>query len=75
MKAMLPFQRSEFLGELLHSRLPLEIRDAKFGPGEIIVSKQGRQEADVALGVCVGELQELVHIRESEIFSRYAGAH
>jgi hypothetical protein len=65
----------EFLGELLHSRLPLEVRDAKFGPGEIIVSKQGRQEADVALGVCVRELQELVHAKESEIFSRYAGAH
>lgn len=65
----------EFLGELLHSRVPLEVRDAKFGPGEIIVSKPSRQEADVALGMCVRELQELVHARESEIFSKYAGAH
>jgi hypothetical protein len=64
----------EFLGELLHSRVPLEVRDAKFGPGEIIVSKQDRQEADADLGVCVRELQELVHARESEILSKYAGA-
>jgi hypothetical protein len=63
----------DFLGGLLHSKVPLEIRDAKFGPGEIIVSKQDKDEADVALGVCVKELQELVHARESEIFSRHAG--
>jgi hypothetical protein len=65
----------DFLGELLHSKVPLEVRDAKFGPGEIIVSKQSKEEADVALGMCVKELQELVHARESEIFSKYAGAH
>jgi len=63
----------DFLGELLHSKVPLEIRDAKFGPGEIIVSKQDRKEADVALSMGVKELQELVHARESEIFSKYAG--
>lgn len=62
----------DFLGELLHSKVPLEVRDAKFGPGEIIVSKQNKEEADVALGRCVKELQELVHAKESEIFSKYA---
>jgi hypothetical protein len=65
----------EFLGELLHSKVPLEIRDAKFGPGEIIVSKESKEEADVSLDIAVRELQELVHAKESEIFSRYAGAH
>lgn len=65
----------EFLGELLHSKVPLEVRDAKFGPGEILVSKQNKEEADAALGMCVKELQELVHAKESEIFSKYAGAH
>jgi hypothetical protein len=64
----------DFLGELLHSKVPLEVRDAKFGPGEIIVSRQSKEDADVALGMCVKELQELVHAKESEIFSRYAGA-
>ena len=64
----------DFLGELLHSKVPLEVRDAKFGPGEIIVSRQSKEEADAALGMCVKELQELVHAKESEIFSRYAGA-
>ncbi len=62
----------DFLGELLHSKVPLEIREAKFGPGEIIVAKQNKQEADAALDMCVKELQELVHARESEIFSKYA---
>jgi hypothetical protein len=64
----------DFLGELLHSKVPIEVRDAKFGPGEIMVSKQSKEEADAALGMCVKELQELVHAKESEIFSRYAGA-
>lgn len=63
----------DFLGELLHSKVPLEIRDAKFGPGEIIVSKQSKEEADAVLGMCVKELQELVHAKGSEIFSKYAG--
>lgn len=63
----------DFLGELLHSKVPLEVREAKFGPGEIIVTKQNKEEADAALGMCVKELQELVHAKESEIFSKYAG--
>ena len=62
----------DFLGELLHSKVPIELRDAKFGPGEIIVAKQNKEEAKVALGMCVKELQELVHARESEILSKYA---
>jgi len=65
----------EFLGELLHSKVPIEVRDAKFGPGEIIVSRQSKEEAEVALGVCVRELQELVHAKESEIFTKYTSAH
>ena len=62
----------DFLGELVHSRVPIQVRDAKFGPGEIIVAKQSKEEADAALGMCVKELQELVHAKESEIFSKYA---
>ena len=64
----------EFLGELLHSKVPLEIRSAKFGPGEIIVSKEDKQEANKELEISVNELKELVHAKKSEIFSKYAGA-
>jgi hypothetical protein len=62
----------DFLGELLHSKVPLEVRGAKFGPGEIIVSKQSKEEADAELGLCVKELQELVHAKKSEIFSKHS---
>jgi hypothetical protein len=63
----------DFLGELLHSKVPLEVGGAKFGPGEIIVSTQDKKQADAELGRCVHELKELVHARRSEIFSKYAG--
>lgn len=66
-------QLYDFLGELLHSKVPLEVGSAKFGPGEIIVSKENKQEADAELGRCVNELKELVHARESEIFTKFAG--
>jgi hypothetical protein len=64
----------DFLGELLHSKVPLEVESAKFGPGEIIVSTQNKKQADAELGRCMQELKELVHARKSEIFSKYAGA-
>lgn len=62
----------DFLAELLHVQVPIEIEGAKFGPGEIIVSKQDKGEADRELGRCVKELQELVHARKSEIMSKHA---
>lgn len=63
----------DFLGEILHLKIPIEVEDAKFGPGEIIVSEQDKQEADEELGWCVGELKELVRARKSEILSKHAG--
>lgn len=54
--------------------MPLDVRGAKFGAGESIVSKQSKEEADVKLGLCIKELQELVHAKKSESFSKYAGA-
>lgn len=62
----------DFLAELLHTTVPIEIEGAKFGPGEIIVSKPDKKDADVELGRCVKELQELVHARKSEILSKHA---
>lgn len=64
----------DFLGELLHSKIPIEVEAAKFGPGEIIVTEQDKQKADAELGRCVNELKALVHARKSEILSKYAGA-
>jgi hypothetical protein len=61
----------DFLAELLHMTVPIEIDGAKFGPGEIIVSKQDKAEADKELGRCVKELQELVHAKKSEILSKH----
>jgi hypothetical protein len=64
----------DFLGELLHSTVPLVVRDAKFGPGEIIINNENKEQADAELGLCVRELQEIVHAKKSQIFDRYADA-
>ena len=64
----------EFLAELLHTKVPVEVEGAKFGPGEILVSKESRDEADIELALAIKELQKLVHARRAEIFSKYAGA-
>jgi len=63
----------DFLAEVLHSKVPIEVRGAKFGPGEIIVNKE-KIQADSELGLAVRELQELVHAKRSEMLSRYTGA-
>ena len=64
----------DFLGELLHSKVPLEIEGAKFGPGEILVSKANQADAEIELALSTKELQKLVHARRSEIFTKHAGA-
>ncbi|SRR5581483_7723762 len=63
----------DFLAEVLHSKVPIEVKDAKFGPGEIIVNKHDKDRADSDLGMAVKELQELVHAKRSEILSKHAG--
>jgi hypothetical protein len=64
----------DFLGELLHSSIPLEVEGAKFGPGEILVSKGSKAEADIELALATKELQKLIHARRAEIFTKHAGA-
>jgi len=61
----------EFFAELLHSKVPLEIRDTKFGPGEIIINKENKGEADAELDASVKELQKLVHGKRSEMLSKH----
>lgn len=63
----------DFLAEVLHSKVPIEVKDAKFGPGEIIVNKRDKDGADSDLGAAVKELQKLVHAKRSEILSKHAG--
>jgi hypothetical protein len=59
----------DFLAEILHLEIPLEIGAAKLGPGEIIVNKEDKNEADKALKAALKELQELVHAKKSEVMS------
>ena len=64
----------DFLAELLHSKIPIEVSSTKFGPGEIIVSKEKKNESDTELGASVKELQELVHAKRSDVLSKHAAA-
>ena len=51
----------EFIAELLHTKIPVIINTATFGPGEIMVNKEGKNEALQELNSCVKELQMLIH--------------
>jgi hypothetical protein len=62
------------LAELLHITVPIEIGRVKLGPGEILVSKKDRREADIELELSTKELQKLVHARKAEIFTKFTGA-
>jgi len=64
----------DFLAELLHIKVPIEIEATKFDPGEILISKPHKLEADVELVRSTKELQKLVHARRSELSTRYSGA-
>jgi hypothetical protein len=64
----------DLIAELLHVTVPLEIGRAKVGPGEILVSTNDRNEADIEVELTTKELQKLVHARRAEIFTKYAGA-
>jgi hypothetical protein len=50
----------EFIADLLHTKIPVIINTATFGPGEIMVNKEGRHEALQELDSCVKDLQMLI---------------
>jgi hypothetical protein len=54
----------EFIAEVLHTKIPIIINTARFGPGEIIVNKENEQEALVELNSCIKELQVLIHAKK-----------
>jgi hypothetical protein len=58
----------DFLAEILHMTVPIEIGRVKFGPGEILVTTQDRSEADIELELSTKEMQKLVYARRAEIF-------
>jgi hypothetical protein len=64
----------DFLAEILHMTVPIEIGRVKFGPGEILVTTQDRSEADIQLELSIKEMQKLVYARRAEIFTKHAGA-
>ena len=51
----------EFIADVLHTKIPVIINAATFGPGEIMVNREGRHEALQELNSCVKELQMLIH--------------
>ncbi|MFY9566091.1 MAG: hypothetical protein WAQ29_07060 [Nitrososphaeraceae archaeon] len=51
----------ECIAEVLHTKIPVIINTATFGPGEIMVNKEGKNEALQELNSCVKELQMLIH--------------
>jgi hypothetical protein len=50
----------EFIADVLHTKIPVIINAATFGPGEIMVNREGRHEALQELNFCVKELQLLI---------------
>lgn len=59
-----------FIAEILHSKVPITINDAKFGPGEIIISDGNKAVADIKLASAIKELRNLIHAKKTEAFSR-----
>ena len=51
----------EFLSELLHLELPININKTKFGPGEILISIENEKNARQELTSSIEELKKLIH--------------
>jgi hypothetical protein len=62
----------DFLAEILHAKIPLEVEDAKFGPGEIIVAAESKELSDNRLTSAFKELQKLVHGKREQALAKYA---
>ncbi len=63
----------DLLAEVLHTTVPIEIGRVKFGPGEILVSAQDKNEADIELELSTKEMQKLVYAKRAEMFTKHAG--
>lgn len=56
----------DFLSEILHAPVPIVVNEAKFGPGEIIVSVGDKDRADAELQSATKELQKLIHGKKTK---------
>ena len=54
----------EFIAEILHMKIPITINYTIFGPGEIIVNKGSKEEAELELDSCLKELQKLLYAKK-----------
>jgi hypothetical protein len=54
----------EFIAGILHTKIPITINGTRFGPGEIIVNKGCKEEAEEELDSCLNELQKLIHAKK-----------
>jgi hypothetical protein len=54
----------EFIAEVLHMKIPITINYTIFGPGEIIVNKGSKEEAELELDSCLKELQKLLYAKK-----------
>jgi hypothetical protein len=50
----------EFISDILHTRIPIKLSGAKFGPGEIIVNSDDEKYSRRQLELCAKELQKLL---------------
>ena len=57
----------EFIAKLLHTKIPITLNNAKFGPGEIIVCKGSEKEAQQELDSCMKELQKLIFAKRGRL--------
>lgn len=56
----------DFLAEILHSKIPIIVDDAKLGPCEILVVNGKKEAADAKLNLAIKKLRELTHAKKAE---------
>jgi hypothetical protein len=56
----------DFLAEILHSKIPIMVEDAKLGPGEILVTDGNKEAADAKMSLAIKKLRELIHAKKAE---------
>ena len=59
----------DFLGEILHSKIPILVGEARFGPAEIIITDENRPSSDLKLAKAIKELQSLVNGKKAAAFA------
>ena len=61
-----------FLGEILHTNVPVEAGACKFGPAEIIVTASSESQARKELAKSQSDLRRLVSAKKAEALSKHS---